>query len=473
MSRRASLLALVAVLVRTAGALMVRVVDSDSARDLQMAGLIGQGRFADALRLPTPTPPLHPFLTALLDLPVGNLLFAGVAVSVLLGGLAVLPLYAMARRVWEERIATTAGLLYALLPAIVDLHVEAMTEGTFMFFFLGAMALGWKALEEQSWEQTVVTAACAALAWLSRPEGIYLLPLFVLASVLRFSRFSPLALGIFAVVWTVLAMPYLSFIHAETGHWRPTLSAIPTIYTDYFSGKGNPALALQDYSEYRAVARHGVLLGGGGHLLSNFFGKVLFYALGPFLLLGLVEPRPSTGQRPLLIYGWIAAAGYLIPIALSFVVSAPFSHRFLVVPAALLLPTVAAGLARAADRTRRKEALPLFVGALCLVMAVRDLRPRRTDKLGAKEAGLAVLEALGPGKRVYSSLRALEFYARSEHADEGVQADAVAFCMPELRDSDQPLLQSLERQARLLGEFPSPPRRGVLPVRVYIRKQPR
>src|SRR5262245_12896303 len=135
MTRRAWLLALAAVAVRTVAALLVRVIDSDAARNLQMSLLIEQGRFADALNLPTPTPPLHPFLSVLIDLPLGNILLAGVAVSVILGGLAVLPLHAMARRIWDDRVATVAALLYAFLPAMVDVHAEAMTEGTFFFFF--------------------------------------------------------------------------------------------------------------------------------------------------------------------------------------------------------------------------------------------------------------------------------------------------------------------------------------------------
>ena len=132
MTRRAWLLALVAVLVRAAAALQVRVVDSDAARNLQMADLIGQGRFAEALRVPTPTPPLHPFLTALARLPLHNLLVSGVAVSVLLGGLAVLPLFVLAKRTWNERVATTSALLYGFLPVAVDVQAEAMTEGEWL-----------------------------------------------------------------------------------------------------------------------------------------------------------------------------------------------------------------------------------------------------------------------------------------------------------------------------------------------------
>ena len=466
MTRRAWLLALVAILVRAAAALTVRVVDSDSTRNLQMAMLMERGRFAEALRVPTPTPPLHPYLTTLVVIPFGNILIAGVAVSVILGGLSLLPLYALAKRTWDDRIATGACLLYAFLPSVVDVHAEAMTEGTFMFFFLGGVALGWEAIEQKSWELTIVAAGCAALAWYSRPEGLYLIPLFVLAALLRFSRFSPVAIVLFTTVWFVAAFPYLCFIHGETGHWQTSLSPFPRMLGSYLAGERHPELALQDYGEYRAVARHGVILGGGGHLLSNLFGKVLFYGLGPFLILGCIRPRPAEGQRPLLAYGWIAAVGYLIPIALSFLASTPFSHRFLLVPAALLLPTTAAGLARFADWTRRPHALPACVGLLCLVMGIRDLRPRRVDKEGLKEAGLAVR-----GKRIYSTSRAAEFYAGSEHLADPAVAEAFVFLLPELRPEGKALEQQIAGRHALLGEFPSPARPGVMPVRVYLGKR--
>jgi 4-amino-4-deoxy-L-arabinose transferase-like glycosyltransferase len=414
----------------------------------------------------------------LLDLPLGNILVAGVAVSVVLGGLAVLPLHAMARRVWDERVATVAGLLYALLPAAVDVHAEPMTEGTFLFFFLSAAWMGWRGLEERSWEMTAVAAGASALAWLSRPEGIYLLPLFLLAAVLRFSRFSVPAVAVFAAVWLVLAFPYLCFIHGETGHWRLSLSPIPVLITKYLGGERVVGLAEQEFEPYRSVARYGVVLGGGKFLFAHFFGKALFYVLGPFLVIGLARPRPGDGQRPLLAYGWLAAAGYMVPIVLSFAASTPFSHRFLLAPVAFLLPTIAAGVVRAADWTRRPRALPLLAGALCLAMAAWDARVRRAEKIGVKEAGEAILQSLGPGRRLYTTNRAAEFYARAEHVEapifvslddvEKLHPDAIVICPRDLRATEDRVEERLAERHPRMGEFPSPPQTGTHPVRVYL-----
>jgi 4-amino-4-deoxy-L-arabinose transferase-like glycosyltransferase len=454
---------------------MVAVIQSDGARNLRIAEMIEGGRFTEALLVGVPPPPpLHPLLTVLLDLPIGNRLAAGIAVSVILGGLAVLPLYALARRTWDDRVATVAAALYALLPAIVDFQIEPITEGTFMFFFIAAMAVGWSAMEERSWERTVAAAGCAALAWLTRPEGIYLLPLFVAAALMRFGRFALLAVPVFLATWLVLAYPYLSFIHAQTGRWQASLSPIPRMILDVFTGARPAGIANENFEEYRVVREHGIILGGAVHLATNF-GKVLFYVLVPFLLLGLCKPKLALGRRPLLAFQLLAAFGYLIPIALSFVASTPFSHRFLITPAALLLPVIAVGIVRVSEWTRRPQALPILAGALCLAMAVRDFRPRRSDKLGMKEAGLAILKTIGPGKRVFSPYSPVEFYARSTYVPlpeavtiehlEAAKLDAFAF-----GPSDPKLEDKIRKRHRFLGEFPSPARKDVLPVRVYFAK---
>jgi hypothetical protein len=257
---------------------------------------------------------------------------------------------------------------------------------------------------------------------------------------------------------------------------------MPELIQNALRGQKNEALAAQDYAEYRAVARYGLLLGGGGHLLANLFGKVLFYATGPFLLIGIFRPRPADGGRRILAYQWIAAATYLIPILLSFYASTAFSHRFLLVPASLLLGTTAAGLVRAAEWTRRPKALPLLVGALCLVMAVRDLRPRRGDRIAFKEAGLAILRTLGPGKRLLTTNRQIEYYARAAYlpslppqtfdAIEALRPDAYAFCTPDLKRWEPGLEDRIAAQHPLLGEFPTPPDPHLLPVRVYLSRRP-
>ena len=110
-------------------------------------------------------------------------------------------------------------------------------------------------------------------------------------------------------------------------------------------------------------------------------------------------------------------------------------------------------------------------------MAVRDFRPRRADKIGMKEAGLAIRNTLGPGKRIFATNIQVEFYAGSAYAPlpDGVtfdllersRFDAFAFTLADLRRWEPGLEERVRGKYAMLGEFPSPPRKDALPVRVY------
>jgi len=162
---------------------------------------------------------------------------------------------------------------------------------------------------------------------------------------------------------------------------------------------------------------------------------------------------------------------------LSFYASTPFSHRFLLIPATLLLGITAAGVLRVVEWTRRPRAVMLVVGAICLVMLVRDLRPRRGDKIAFKQAGLAILQTLGPGRRLVTTNRQIEYYARSAYlpplstqtfdAIERLQPDVIALCPSDLQRWEPELQRRVEERYDLMAEFPSTPDPTLLPVRVY------
>src|SRR5579863_6748562 len=115
-------------------------------------------------------------------------------------------------------------------------------------------------------------------------------------------------------------------------------------------------------------------------------------------------------------------------------------------------------------------------------MAVRDFRPKRRDKEGFKEAGLAILSALGPGAKVWATNGQIEYYARSRYVPFpgsvstglllGSGYDAFAVCPEELPHWEPGLEDRLRASCRFLGEYPSPPRAGTLPVRVYRARAP-
>jgi 4-amino-4-deoxy-L-arabinose transferase-like glycosyltransferase len=417
----------------------------------------------------------------------GGWLLPALAVSSLLGGLSVLPLYRLAARAWGDRAAFIAGLLDAVLPPVVDLHADVMLEGTFMFFFFGAMAAGWSALERKSWERAILAGAAIAAAWLTRPEGAYLPLLFALAGLLRRSRFAPAALGLAGATTLVLAMPYAFYVRRQTGKFGISANAFSSGILDVVTGKAKMSgyavddRTAQEYGEYRDILRHGKV-GGPIVTLSKAATRNLFYILVPFVLVGFAFLRTPDFRAGPASYLLAAAGGYFIPPVLAFAAGTPFSHRYILVSCVLVLPVAAVGLLKAGEWARRREALPAFLVLVCGVMAVRDVLPRRRDKIGWKLAGQAIRERLGPGRKILAMFHPITFYAEGEYVDfpgdvpfedfrrtatdRGVSA--IAIHAAEFRYFKEDFRKRLDETYPLLGEYPSPAPQGMSPVRIYL-----
>ena len=487
MTRKLWGLVLAAVAIRAAAALMAVVIFPDGSRYVRMAQQMGQSRFGEALAENTLTHPLYPLLIVLGDAFLHNRILVGALLSAVLGGLAVLPLFFLFRDAWNDRVAGIAGLFYAFLPVLVELHSEVMLEGTFMFFFFSTMALGMSALERRSWEGAILTGVCAAAAWLTRPEGIYLPLLFGLACTIRRSRFAPVAFVLFLATAFLVAWPYLSFIRAKTGHWGITANEYSSGVVGLFTGKTAAAgfqvneQSAAEYSEYKDIALYGSI-GGPVMTLSKSILKILYYGLAPFLLLGFWFVRwPGIRWGPAL-HLFAGALGYFIPPVLAFVAGTPYSYRYILVPCILVLPVAAIGLPKAAEWSRRREALPVALAVLCLAMSARLMRFRRADRIGLKQAGLAIREKLGEGRRILGWSRPVETYALGEFVDPvtGLTAadldrtvrekkvEVLALYLTDLRFCEKGFLEHVDKSYALFGEFPSPPVKGATPVRVYV-----
>ncbi len=95
--------------------------------------------------------------------------------GVLMGTALVLPLFDWLRRMFDERIATLAVLLYAVHPKIIEMTAEPLREATFWFFFALCLDLFWRAARERRWWQFAAAGTSLALALHTRIEAWFLL----------------------------------------------------------------------------------------------------------------------------------------------------------------------------------------------------------------------------------------------------------------------------------------------------------
>jgi 4-amino-4-deoxy-L-arabinose transferase-like glycosyltransferase len=149
-------------------------------------------------------------------------------VYVLAGAALIVPFFALARRLFGGRVALAASLLLALCPALNAsvLYWGTMTEPLYLLCVFAGLWLTWVAAESGRVGPAIAAGAGFALAYLTRPEGSFYAALGALALAVgvvarRQARSSKawLALGGYLLAALLVAMPYLVYIHAQTGRW--------------------------------------------------------------------------------------------------------------------------------------------------------------------------------------------------------------------------------------------------------------
>jgi 4-amino-4-deoxy-L-arabinose transferase-like glycosyltransferase len=171
--------------------------------------------------------PGFPFLVALLALFHLDIVTAGKLVSVLSGALLVLPVFGLAREVYEEKVAWVAATLCAFYPVLVEYSADALSEGAFTLLLLTAAWLATKYLYSTRYTVFTVCGVVYGAAYLVRGEGLVyylsMLAWFWLArlAVPRTRRVALLRGGLCTLVgFCALAIAYVLFLHQQTGHWQ-------------------------------------------------------------------------------------------------------------------------------------------------------------------------------------------------------------------------------------------------------------
>jgi hypothetical protein len=189
--------------------------------------------------------PLFQFLSALINVFVGNGFYSGKVVSALFGGAVCLLVYLVTLQLTAHR---TASLLAFLLIALNPLHIfysaSAMTDVPHAFFILASLYFCLR----QRW---ILAAAFAALAGLTRMESWMFIALIPTIQFLKERRISIIAL-------LILLVPPLFWFYVSwkaTGNWRTCFSARQQ-YHDWLLA-ANPTLA---HFSWAHILRDGAML---------------------------------------------------------------------------------------------------------------------------------------------------------------------------------------------------------------------
>jgi len=163
-------------------------IDKDSIDYIQMADNISDGRINDAFLYNPRIPPLYAFLMAMGKSLGMSAEKAGVLISLVTGTLLILPAYAIAKRISDERVALIAALFVATHPYMIRISTEVMRDSLFLTLILSALAFGVMSAGKPFSRLWYLSGVFAGLASMTRDEGVEIFLAFIIWSAFEIFR---------------------------------------------------------------------------------------------------------------------------------------------------------------------------------------------------------------------------------------------------------------------------------------------
>lgn len=183
--------------------------------------LSGKGYFDIEGNLNFLLPPLYPILIGLFYFCIKNLALASKLISVFSGALLVIPVYLLAKKFYNKKIAYLSGILVTIFPPLIYISNIAYSDALYIFFIFLAMYVGWLSIEKKKIIWGIFAGILFGLSYLTRPEGIIGLMIIPLVSLIflrkwRTKRWLKKLLVLF-ICFLIIVSPYLGFIYKHTG----------------------------------------------------------------------------------------------------------------------------------------------------------------------------------------------------------------------------------------------------------------
>jgi 4-amino-4-deoxy-L-arabinose transferase-like glycosyltransferase len=404
-------------------------------------------------------PPLHPLLIGLFSFVTRDLELASNLENAVFGGLLLLPVFAIAFRMYGIQTAWLTIILLAVFPPLVVnvLYSGSMTEPPFLFFLFSALALCLAGLDDQRLWMFFPAGAFLGLAYLVRTEAIvFFSALFIFASLWLWSSVKPpnfrpsYGLALFTLPFTLLVAPYIWYLHVHTGQWmisgktnitwraggwRDEGKSLDEIYNGLDSSGQeinwlSPERFRGDVLRTVMAEPSGLVtrvIRSAGNLKENFFARTNFWwGLTPLVILGLF--REPWSRRRLRYEAFLFT---IIAVLLVVFLPVGFLARFFAPAFPVLLTWTAKGaleLGRWAQETGAALCrgffsnhyvkaglgwLPAGMAVLALILTIPVAAERAISAMyfGDKEAGLWLKTHISGVGKVMSEDIAVAVYA--------------------------------------------------------------
>ncbi len=372
---------------------------------------------------------------------------AAMAVT-LIGGLAVVvAVHAVARALFDARVALIAALMAAAAAELCQLSADALTDMPHLAVYLFALAAGIRGITGRSWRWLFLCGALSGFAHLLRPEGAEAaVAIVTIALVHRSFRLRQRVTGVLAVVMgaALVASPYMlvtgKLVQKKSiGQFLPWMGAedryqgLTPLANHFCPSRATAAIGDTAGNDAAAILNVTKALGTIGEKYGRSL-RVTF--LIPAIAWWLLRRRsPSEAPAVSGIGGRVVAvaAGLHLVILLALIFRFDYwdmmSIRHVMILTGLTLPFAAAGVAAILDMVpqprRRTAAILLTIGLVGPTLPWM-LERRNADNLYLRRTG-EWLRANSQGKpRVLTTRHAVSFYADGIDVRSPLEADVEA-----------------------------------------------
>ncbi len=408
--------------LRLYAVLMAQGIANDSAGYGFIARDFLRGHFLKGLS--APAPPFYPFLIFLFSPDTTRVEIVGRLISLFFGTLTLVPLFYLVKEAVGQKEAIFSALLYAFHPYLVTYSGMFLTEATYWGLLVSSVYFFWKGLKEEKVWKMSFSGILLGLAYLTRPEGIGYVLIYlgwvVVDGVLR-KKWSKklILLGVLIPSLSIFVIPYVIYIHQETGRWLISKKALEgqAQFLKIGEEKADFSKALE---QDKAIGKNSKILAIVRNMV-HFFPFVIYrylrayhFSLWLLLFFGLIRVRQK-------VIGYEVFVASLVLFHLfSLSTFVPSAIRFSIPVVPLSLFWAGAGVLEIrrylekVEISKPEKAVFFLILVILLIQLPQSLKQERRHRAEQRKIGLWLKQNTPPDAIIMSNSPQEAFYADRE-----------------------------------------------------------
>jgi 4-amino-4-deoxy-L-arabinose transferase-like glycosyltransferase len=402
--------------------LMAQGIAYDSAEYGFIARDFLKGHFIKGLS--SPAPPFYPFLISLFSLDTIHVEIAGRLISLFFGTLTIIPLFYLVKEAIGQKEAILSALFYSFHPYLVTYSGMLLTEATYWGLLILSVYFFWTGLKKERVGRMTLSGFFLGLAYLTRPEGIgyvfvYLIWIIVDGGLKKKWLKKFILIGSLILTVFIFVIPYILYIHQETGQWLISKKAVET-QSQFLKKTVGEVDPLKSIEQNKPIKKNFGILRITQNIVKYLpfviyhYLRAYHFSLWLFLFFGLIRVR-----RKVIAYELFLASLVLFHLfSLSTFLPSTIRLSVPVIPFSLFW----AGLGileikRYLEKIKisnPEKVIFLFILLVILIQLPQSLTPERRRRAEQKKVGLWLKQNTPPDAIIMSNSPQETFYADRE-----------------------------------------------------------